>query len=485
MIVRSSKAAVRRRWGGVGARWARRWAVGAVAALALGIASEPVAAQDYPPSAPAPGRIVYTRQQQDVFDMFTSDPDGGNERRLSDINDSAAGEDQPRWSPDGRWVAFTSFPKNLASIDIIAADGGPVRTVVERDGTSGDPSWAPDGRCLVYDGGQGTSDEDQKRLDLKIWCDDGSAKGTVRRLTSTPDIDEREPDWSPDGQWIVYTAKGNAQSATDRWDLWRIRPDGAGRERLVDWPDTHERQPRYSPDGTRLAFITSRQPFSFGTLAVIDLADQSAQRCCDGASDALSWSPDSSEILFANIYRGGIRPAALALAAAAPPLALRAQRFGERYGERYGASPFGARPRSGAAPRSASQTGPQYAGLYRVALAGLRITRLTGAAGGAEAPNSGTNFEFGYMPDWSPGTATPTPDATATPTASPSPTASSTSTATLEPTPRPPRIYLPDVRREAPPTPTAEATAEATATGEATAESTPAVTGVPTPAATR
>lgn len=417
--------------------------VGALAGRAL--------AQDYPFSTPASGRIVYTRQELDTFNMFTSDPDGSNERRLSDIDESAAGEDQPRWSPDGRHVSFTSYPKGLTTIHVLPGEGGAPRTVVEGDGTSGDPAWSPDGRCLVYDGGVGLSDDDQKRLDLKIWCEDGTAKGTIRRLTNTPDIDEREPDWSPDGETIVYTARSNKPNTTDRWELWRIRTDGTGAEVLVERPTSHERHPRFAPGGGRLAFITGPQPFSFGTLAVLDLATGSVERYIDGSSDTISWSPDGDEILFGNIYRSGLR-------AIAPGL---------------DASGF-----ASIGPASTRQGG-QYAGLYRIHLATKSITRLLGAAGGAQAPNVGTNFEFGYMPDWSPGTATPTPDATATPTPSNTPPPTATATATLEPTPTPapPRIYLPRVLREEPvpptPTPTATVTASAEATAEATASAEP------------
>lgn len=442
------------------ARGGRIGVVAAGLAIAGGATATTVDAQDVAFSLPAPGRIVYTRQLADAFDMFTSDPDGADERRLSDINDSAAGEDQPRWSPDARHVAFVSYPSGLASIHLIGAEGGAVRTIVERDGTSGNPAWSPDGRCLVFDGGQGTSDDDQKRLDLKIWCDDGTAKGVVRALTRTPDIDEREADWSPDGATIVFAARSNRANTTERWKLWRIRPDGTGREIVVDLAGSHERQPRFSPDGRRLAFIASQQPFSFGTLAVLDLASGEVERYGDGASDTLTWSPDGGEILFANIFRGGLRPPAAATDGA-PWLA----------------APLGAAGRA--------QGAAQQAGLYRLGLADRAFTRLRGAAGGADAPNDPNNFEFGYMPDWTAGTATPTPDATATPPPTNTPTASATPTATDEPTPTParPRIYLPDVRREPPPEPTATPSATVDPAAPTPDPSAPAPTVAPGPSA--
>ena len=52
--------------------------------------------QEFPPAMPAAGRIVYTRQALDEFDMFTSDPDGSHETRMSEFNESDASEDQPR-----------------------------------------------------------------------------------------------------------------------------------------------------------------------------------------------------------------------------------------------------------------------------------------------------------------------------------------------------------------------------------------------------
>lgn len=384
--------------------------------------------QDYPPALPAAGRIVYTRQAADAFDMFTADPDGLNETRLSDISESAAGEDQPRWSPDGKRVSFATFRDGGATYHIMDALGGAPRTVVLRDGVGGDAAWSPDGRCLVYNGGRA---EDETRFDLKVWCDDGTQSGARRNVTDTADTDERDPDWSPDGTRILFVALPHEPSSGDRWTLQAIRPDGTDRSEVLSLPDEHIRFPRFDPAGERIGFIGSRQNLPFGTLSVYDPFTARRDRLCELASDAWSWSPDGSEILFANISNGGVR-----LSGVAPDLASWQR-----------ASPWARRP-----SQAVQALSTQYKGLYRIDVASRSVGRLGGAAGGAQAPNSATNFEFGFMPDWTSGTAAPTAAPSATPTA----------TDAAEPTASPPDTPVPTWT---PVPPTATATATATATG--------------------
>ncbi len=419
----------------------------ALCALALGVPLPSPAARadradrsggalaDVPPAIPAPGRIVYTRQHADAFDMFTADPDGANERQLADIDDSAAGEDQPRWSPDGTTLSFATYRDGRAAFHRIDAEGGAVQTLVVREGTSGDAAWSPDGRCLVFNGGRA---EDENRFDLKIWCDEPPSGapdpnvpvGTLRRLTDTPDVDERDPDWSPDGQRIVFVSKSNAPSATDRWRLETIRPDGADRRPLATPPDVHARFPRFDPLGERIGVITQGANLPFGALGVLDVATGAHVPLVELASDAWSWSPDGTELLFANIANAGVR--------LVDGLALRLGRD----------ATAASRIDAASLPSPARRAAGQQKGLYRIDVASRTVTRLTGPAGGADAPNQPTNFEFGFMPDWTAGTATPPLPPTATPTDAPTPTTTPPPTATATAT------------REA--TPTAGATATAT-----------------------
>ena len=80
-----------------------------------------------------------------------------------------------------------------------------------------------------------------------------SATGTnVRQVTSAPG-DERHPDWSPNGQAIVYEA-----GSEDTAEIYAINVDGTGSTRLTN-NSNGDRAPVFSPDGTMIAFMTNRR----------------------------------------------------------------------------------------------------------------------------------------------------------------------------------------------------------------------------------
>src|SRR5260370_21929236 len=85
-----------------------------------------------------------------------------------------------------------------------------------------------------------------------------------------------DPVWSPDGQWIVFTSERNGSA-----DLYRMRPDGSGVERLTDDP-AYDDQAAFSPDGNQIAFVTTR---SAGTanLWIMDLKTRQAWPLTSGA----------------------------------------------------------------------------------------------------------------------------------------------------------------------------------------------------------
>lgn len=80
------------------------------------------------------------------------------------------------------------------------------------------------------------------------------ATGRSRPLETGSDFDTF-PSWSPLGDWIAFTSRRDGD-----YEIYRIRPDGTGLQRLTHSPgtDAHE---SFSPDGEWIAFATARQGF--------------------------------------------------------------------------------------------------------------------------------------------------------------------------------------------------------------------------------
>jgi Tol biopolymer transport system component len=143
-------------------------------------------------------------------------------------------------SPDGAWIAISDkceFGKS--AIYILPSAGGTPKLVTENL-----PSywhgWSPDGQDFAYCG---------IRDDLFDIYTIGKEGGTELRLTHGEGRNDG-PDYSADGQWIYFNS-----SRTGRMQIWRIRPDGSGVERVTD-SDYGDWFPHPSPAGDKLLVLS-------------------------------------------------------------------------------------------------------------------------------------------------------------------------------------------------------------------------------------
>jgi dipeptidyl aminopeptidase/acylaminoacyl peptidase len=137
-------------------------------------------------------------------------PVAGGEGSAREVTRLTSGHFQVRsfdWSPDGRSIVFAHQPDPSigtgqieADISVVPATGGEVRALVTRPGVDGDPRFSPDGRTVAFtsDGGR------PEPVSLSdVWLVP-AAGGPVRKLADTPDRAAGMVGWSPDGRavWV-------------------------------------------------------------------------------------------------------------------------------------------------------------------------------------------------------------------------------------------------------------------------------------------
>jgi dipeptidyl aminopeptidase/acylaminoacyl peptidase len=292
-------------------------------------------------------RIAYTVVSYDrpgrpypqlwVMDLATQKP-----ARIGTDKDVAS---NPRWSPDGKWIAFQGSIGDQHGLLLVHPDGSDLTTLTSDmhgtnsplPGTGEDFTWSPDSRQIAFisstpderfadasgdpmvitrylykpDAGEGmTRFNDNRRLHIFVL---DVASKQIHQLTQGI-YDEHSIDWSPDGKQIIFASNHEPnQDEFFNYDVFTLTLGDNSIHRLTA-TEYNEYDPVWSPDGKHIAYrgtrrgLTDRETTMEDTHVWVMNADGSDRReigaVLDDRQGAPHWAADSDSIYFTVQERG-------------------------------------------------------------------------------------------------------------------------------------------------------------------------------------
>jgi dipeptidyl aminopeptidase/acylaminoacyl peptidase len=275
---------------------------------------------------PSPdGKLVAYTQSHAVIDtekseidtqIFLATADGSRRTQLTRGEKSASA---PEFSPDGRYIYFSSERSGKPNLYRIPVDGGEADMLTDWKGELGAFHVSPDGKWIAFTGMAPRPDEEQAKKEKRdfrvidenpknhsLWivavAPDSDGKRTPRHL-NTPGH-ATEFDWSPDSTAIAFAH--TPTPGADDWpksDISEVAL-GTGDVRPIAATGAAEHGPRYSPNGRYLAFVRSTDPARWAGIDRIVLLTRGSGEArelpptYDEQPELLGWAGDSASLFF-------------------------------------------------------------------------------------------------------------------------------------------------------------------------------------------
>ena len=245
----------------------------------------------------------------------------------------------PKWSPDGNWIAFTSNRKdNRNNLYLLNMNGGEAEPLTDLKSGVSNFEWSPDGRSIAYTMSDPKSEDEEKNDKAKNdfrWIDeniklarlyvisvqkDASGKREPRKLTSA-DYHVSDFDWSSDASRIAFShSKSPVANDWPTADV-SIVEVATGKVTVLANTAAAENSPIYSPDGKSIAVIVSETPVRWAQHNSIQIypagggQPKNLVASFDAQPSIAGWSADSKRIYFSEAKGTGTMIYALDVAA--------------------------------------------------------------------------------------------------------------------------------------------------------------------------
>jgi Tol biopolymer transport system component len=208
---------------------------------------------------------VTSEDEQPAVQVWLTDADGSGARQLTGFADTDAyeGAFDPAFSPDGRTLAIDAVDDGVPGIFLIPARAKPGKLITEADAQrvtsapadtafDSEPQFSPDGRWIVFTRFSMECAEGPDGCQTRIYKVRTNGKD-LRQLVG-PALNGSAPDWHPSGLAIAFDVH-DTTFAPNAGHIMVMLANGSHKHVIVrGTSDSHYGNPSFSPDGTRIAY---------------------------------------------------------------------------------------------------------------------------------------------------------------------------------------------------------------------------------------
>lgn len=277
--------------------------------------------------SPEGSKVLYTVREammtedrsEYVNQVWLCNADGSNAIQLTKGEKNSS---NPKWSPDGKWIAFTSSRDTKNNLYVLPVAGGEAEKVTDVKTSVGEYDWSHDGKMIAFTLIDAAADKEEKDKKAKndwyymdeeikqnrlcvIWLNEKDSSGKrIQKTLTKENYNVNAFDWSPDGMQIVYSYGKSPEVNDNIYSDISIIDVGSGKIKSIANTKAGETTPLFSPDGKMIVYYCTADPVDWSgprhakIYSLTDGKNWRLKATPDENGGIIGWTSDGKNILW-------------------------------------------------------------------------------------------------------------------------------------------------------------------------------------------
>ena len=263
--------------------------------------------------------IMTDERSEYVNQVWVCNADGSNHIQLTKGDKNSS---NPKWSPDGKWITFTSSRDGKTNLYLMSTLGGEAEKITDVKSNVGNYDWNRNASMIAFLITDAASDKEEKNKKSKndwyfvdeeikqnrlfvLWLNEKDTSGKKKqKQVIKENYNISSFDWSGDGKSIAYTHGKSPEANDNVYSDVSLVDIESGKIKSIAATGAGESTPQFSPDGKLIAYYCSTDPVDWAGARhakIYSIADGKSwplKATPDENGGIIGWTADGKNIIW-------------------------------------------------------------------------------------------------------------------------------------------------------------------------------------------